>query len=81
VYDNVETDISETDLVWFAKNAVAMDPANVQFVTFPGGPAWDSGMWIPYPQELLETVNTYLNPYTDDIVTLNVVQRSENYGK
>lgn len=81
VYDNVSTDISKTDLVWFAKKAVEMDVGNVNFVTFPGGPASDSGMWIPYPSALLETVNTYLNPYTSDIVTINVVQRSENYGK
>lgn len=81
VYDNVSTDLSKTDLVWFAKKAIEMDTDSVNFVTFPGGPASDSGMWIPYPSALLETINTYLNPYTSDIVTINVVQRSENYGK
>ncbi|MBQ1955138.1 MAG: LCP family protein [Clostridia bacterium] len=81
VYDNVHTDISKTDLAWFAKNAVELSTDNITFVTFPGGPAWDSGMWIPYPQELLNTVNEYLNPYQSDIVTINIVQRSENYGK
>lgn len=81
VYDNVRTDISKTDLAWFAKNAVELSTENITFVTFPGGPASDSGMWIPYPQELLETVNEYLNPYKSDIVTINIVQRSENYGK
>ena len=81
VYDNVHTDISKTDLAWFAKNAVELSSENITFVTFPGGPAWDSGMWIPYPQELLKTVNEYLNPYGSDIVTINVVQRDENYGK
>ncbi len=81
VYDNVSTNIKKTDLVWFAKNAVSMSTDNIVFVTFPGGPAYDSGMWIPYRNALLETVNTYFNPYTSDIETINVVQRSENYGK
>lgn len=81
VYDNVHTNISKTDLVWFAKNAVELNTDSIRFITFPGGPAYDSGMWIPYPQELLNTVNEYLNPFDGDIVTINVVQRSENYGK
>ncbi len=81
VYDNVGTNISEADFVWFAKNAVGMDTANIQFVTFPGGPASDSGMWIPYPNELRGIINEKLNPYNKDIVTINVVSRSENYGK
>lgn len=81
VYDNVETNLSKTELVWFAKNAVNMSSENIRFITFPGGPAKDSGMWIPYPNALLEIINESLNPYTSDIVTINVVQRSENYGK
>ena len=81
VYDNVDTNISKTDLVWFAKNAVELGTEEINFITFPGGPASDSGMWIPYPEALLETVNEYFNPYDKDIVTINVVSRSENYGK
>ncbi|MBQ5972695.1 MAG: LCP family protein [Oscillospiraceae bacterium] len=81
VYDNVTTGMKKTDLVWFAKSAVSVKPSDINFITFPGGPAKDSGMWIPYPNELLRTINESFNPYTSDIVTINVVQRSENYGK
>ena len=40
-----------------------------------------TGVNLEWEFVLKETINTYLNPYTSDIVTINVVQRSENYGK
>lgn len=81
VYDHVETDMALDDLTWFAKEAIELDSSSISFYTLPGGPAKDSGMWIPYPQASLELINTYMNPYNQDILHLEMVSRSENSGK
>ena len=81
IFDNAKTDISKNDLVWCAKKAVDLDAANINFYTVPGGPATDSGMWIPYHDALLKIINEHLNPFTVDIENINIVERSENAGK
>lgn len=81
VYDHVETDMALDDLTWFAKEAIELDSSSISFYTLPGGPAKDSGMWIPYPQASLELINTYMNPYNQDILHLEMASRSENSGK
>ncbi|MBQ4048852.1 MAG: LCP family protein [Clostridia bacterium] len=81
VYDNVRTDMSLDDLVWFAKEAIGLSSGTISFHTLPGGPAHDSGMWIPYPAATLELINTYMNPYNHDLVYLEMVSRAENAGK
>ncbi len=81
VYDNVKTDMSLDDLIWFAKEAIQLSGGTISFHTLPGGPAYDSGMWIPYPIATLELINTYMNPYNQDLVYLEMVSRAENAGK
>ena len=81
VYDNVKTDMSLDDLVWFAKQAIELSGDSISFHTLPGGPATNSGMWIPYPAASLELINQYMNPYNQDLVYLEMVSRAENAGK
>lgn len=81
VFDNVTTDMSLDDLTWFAKQAIELNADDISFYTLPGGPAQGSGMWIPYPKASLEMINTYLNPYNQDIIHLDMVSRAENEGK
>ena len=81
VYDNVQTDMPLEDLTWFAKQAIELKNEDIAFYMLPGGPAKDSGMWIPYPKASLEMINTYMNPYNQDIQHLEMVSRSENQGK
>lgn len=81
VYDNVKTDMSLDDLIWFAKEAIQLSGGSIAFHTLPGGPAYDSGMWIPYPAATLELINAYMNPYNQDLVYLEMVSRAENAGK
>ena len=81
VYDNVQTDMSLDDMTWFAKQAIELSSDSISFFMLPGAAALDSGMWIPYPNASLEIINTYFNPYNQDIVHLEMVSRSENAGK
>lgn len=81
VYDNVKTDMSLDDLIWFAMEAIQLSGDSITFHTLPGGPAYDSGMWIPYPKASLELINTYMNPYNQNLVYLEMVSRAENAGK
>lgn len=81
MFDNVTTDMSLDDMVWFAKKAVTVKASDISFYTMPGGPANDSGMWIPYHDALLEMLNENFNPFTTPIPSINIVSRSENKGK
>ena len=74
--DNVETDMSFTDILWFAQQAVfgGLSVENVNFVTMPGN--YNASCWsreygnmqsyvTPYADELLELVNNHLSPFKE----------------
>jgi LCP family protein required for cell wall assembly len=81
VFDHIDTDLKSSDLVWFAKKAVSIKPENINFHRVPGTGAKDSGMWIPYRNELLTKLNEHFNPFTKPIENINIVVREENEGK
>ena len=77
--DNVETSggLTMNNLAWFAQQAIVggLSMDNVNFMSLPnqGVKAYSrtygntQSYVTPIPDELLETVNTYFNPYLEDI--------------
>ena len=65
---HLSTDMSFSDLLYFAKSAQKLAPANVRFLTLPGTDCreyGDSGTWyyVLSRQGTWEAVNRYLNVY------------------
>ena len=73
--NNVETDLSFQNILWFAQQAIlgGLSMENVEFVTMPNR---NVSLWsrtyhnhqsyvVPIADELLELVNTKLSPYTE----------------
>ena len=82
ILDNMRTDLTYGELVWFVKEAVSVDMAvDLHMFTLPGiaetvkpnGSYQALSYYLPYEDEILEIVNTYFNPYSKDLVDLNVV--------
>ena len=73
--NNVETDLSFQNILWFAQQAIlgGLSMENVEFVTMPNRTAscWSrtyhnyQSYVVPSSDELLELVNTKLSPYTE----------------
>lgn len=76
--DNVTTDLTLQNLLWFAQQAVlgGLDADEVKFVTMPytGAYVWsrtlgfDLAYLLPVPDELLELVNRDLSPFVEPFV-------------
>ena len=73
--DNVETDLTFQNILWFAQQAIlgGLSIDDVEFVTMPNR---NVSLWsrtyhnyqsyvVPIADELLELVNTKLSPYTE----------------
>ncbi len=73
--DNVETDLSFQNILWFARSAYlgGLNMENVQFVTMPNKSVscWSRSVGnmqsyvVPKAQELLDLVNTSLSPFVE----------------
>ena len=73
--NNVETDLSFQNILWFAQQAIlgGLSMENVEFVTMPNRTAscWSrtyhnyQSYVVPSADELLELVNTKVSPYTE----------------
>ncbi|MGN0969070.1 MAG: LCP family protein [Oscillospiraceae bacterium] len=77
--ENVQTDLTVGNLVWFAEQAIfgGLTMENVSFITLPGN--YNASAWsrtyqnyqsyvLPDGEELLAVVNEYFNPYLEDRV-------------
>ncbi len=82
ILDNMRTDLTYGELVWFVKEAVSVDmTTNLHMFTLPGvaetvkptGSYQALSYYLPYEDEILELVNQYFNPYSNDLVDLNIV--------
>lgn len=82
ILDNMRTDLTYGELAWFAKEAASVDMStNLHMFTLPGvaemvkpeGSYQRLSYYLPYEDEILEIVNQYFNPYSRDLVSLNVV--------
>jgi LCP family protein required for cell wall assembly len=69
VADNVYTDISVTDIVSFAKNALSVDLSNINMITLPGNSKTCDGQsyYIGNRASMLRIVNESYNIYDADI--------------
>ncbi len=82
ILDNMRTDLTYGELVWFVKEAVSVDMStDLHMFTLPGvaetvkpeGSYQALSYYLPYEDKILELVNQYFNPYARDLVSLNVV--------
>lgn len=66
----VDTDLKLSNLIWIGEQALTMGSENIAFHTLPGdGAGFYKGgsYYVLEPQETLELINTYFNPYTTDL--------------
>lgn len=66
---NLNTNISLSDTLYFATNALDLDLTKVVMLTMPGTPQYVSNVsyYLVNKQGLLEYINTYLNKYTEPL--------------
>lgn len=77
--NDVETDLNEGNLIWFAKEFFKMNAENVHFMTIPvkgDDYVYVGGSPVSYPtiyvDEWLEMLNEYLNPLDTEITEKDV---------
>ena len=66
----VDTDLKLSNLIWIGEQALKIGPDNISFHTLPGdGAGFYKGgsYYILDPAGTLELVNTYFNPYREDL--------------
>ena len=71
IADNLVTNMTTSDMVYFANNAMMLDMSNVTFMTAPVGGFYSSetGMWYTCINKAatLELINEYFNIYKDPV--------------
>jgi LCP family protein required for cell wall assembly len=74
IVDNVETDLTESNLVFYAQEFLKLDEENIRFHTLPTDlVSIRGGSYVSIRlEEWLEMVNAYLNPFTQEISEKNV---------
>ena len=76
VLDNMDTDLTNGELLWFGKEVLEIDMAtNFNMFVLPGEPQYVRGVsyYLPNESEILAIVNEYFNPKETPITSLNVV--------
>ena len=87
--ENVETDLPLNNILWFAQQAMGVGCGQPQRHDHPGD--YNSYAWsrtyknnqsyvFVYPEETVEMVNTYFNPYTEEITEddLQIMYRNKD---
>lgn len=82
IAESVETDLQLGEMLWFAEAALKFDLTNdLSTATLPGDGNVTYKGWTYcyelYPEEVLDIVNTMLNPYTTEMILdhMNIVQK------
>ena len=76
VLDNMDTDLSNGELIWFGKEVLDIDMENdFNMFILPGEAQYVGGLsyYLPYEAGILEVVNEHFNPNEKPITNLNVV--------
>ena len=76
VLENMDTDLSNGELIWFGKEVLEVDmETDFNMFILPGEPQYVGGVsyYLPYEAGILEVVNEYFNPNEKPITNLNVV--------
>ena len=82
--ENVETDLTFGNLLWFGQQAIGVDTENdIYFCTLPANMNGSYGglsYVFPYPDEIVELVNERFNPYLRDIreSDLQIMQKNSD---
>lgn len=65
------TDLTASNLLWLAESMVTVDLSSVETVTLPGNAQYLGGVsyYILDPASVAQTVNTYCNPYEQNVTT------------
>lgn len=75
IFDNMQTDMSTENIIYFAKEFLKLDKDDIQFMTMP---KYSAGSVFGYSYVFtdidawLKMVNENLNPWTTDVTTENV---------
>ena len=83
--ENVETDLTLNEMLWFAQKALGLDPSTaVETQTLEGrGDAYYQGQSWCFeldPDKAVETVNRLINPYTRDLTLEDMdILRADSY--
>ena len=88
-FESVKTDIPWNNLIWFAEQAMELDPENITFHSMPGNPeGWyytpSLGVNLNYffadPEGIAELINEHFNPWTLPISVedLQIVYKNED---
>lgn len=88
VIDHTETNLTLSELTWFGMKALSMRSDSISMSTLPGHAAYlyepDYGhmqsYFVPEQEPILETVNELLNPYTEKVTKLNLIDVSKYSG-
>ena len=64
-----DTDLTGGNFLWLAESVLFADLRNIETVTLPGSARnWESGSYyVLDPASVAQTVNTYCNPYVQDV--------------
>ena len=76
VLENMDTDLTNGELIWFGKEVLEIDmTTNFNMFVLPGEPQYVGGVsyYLPNESEILAIVNEYFNPQEEPITSLNVV--------
>ncbi|MFR6291343.1 MAG: LCP family protein [Peptococcaceae bacterium] len=76
VLRNMDTDLTNGEILWFAKEAMAIDMStNLNMFVLPGHGQYVNRLsyYLPNETEILSIVNEYFNPYATPITDLNIV--------
>ncbi|MBQ3405070.1 MAG: LCP family protein [Oscillospiraceae bacterium] len=88
--NDVETDLTYGNLVWFGEQFLKMNKENINFYTLPGNygdhvrhGGKDISYVTVYVDEWLDMVNQYLNPFVEpiELENVNILTRNPNTGK
>ncbi len=80
----VETDMSLGNIVWYGKEFLGLDMANINFQPFPAntGISVRGGSYVGiYVSEWVKTINEYLNPFTTEIKAGNLNVLTKEGGR
>lgn len=74
IQKNLTTNLTVSDAVYFATNALELDLANITMITLPGASQYMDGAsyYSANKAAVLETVNNYLNKYSKPLAESNL---------
>jgi len=76
--DNTATDLTASHFLWLAESLVFCDRSNIETATLPGSARTLNGgsYYVLDPEAVAQTVNTYCNPYEDEITVADLEIRN-----